>query len=159
MSDSKHTVLVANRGEIAVRIVQACHTLGLNFVCVHTAGDASSGHVALARKLGGPRSLYRVGSYHDANEILAVADDSGATAVHPGYGFFAEDYRFARRVTQRSRKLLFIGPSWKVIRDLGDKINTKRLARSLDVPTVPGSDRPIYDEMEAEKIARSLFAF
>ena len=65
----------------------------------------------------------------------------------------------ARRVTTRERKLIFIGPSWRVIRELGDKINTKRLARSLGVPTVPGSDRPIYDEMEAEKIARSLYDF
>ncbi len=159
MSKPTHKILVANRGEIAVRIVQACRKLGLAFVCVHTAEDASSGHVALAREFGGPKSLYRVASYHDANEILAVADDAEATAVHPGYGFFAEDYRFARRVSQRERKLIFIGPSWRVIRELGDKINTKRLARSLDVPTVPGSDRPIYDEMEAEKIARSLFEF
>lgn len=159
VSTEKHKILVANRGEIAVRIVRACHKLGLDFVCVHTAEDAASGHVALAKQLGGPKSLYQVASYHDANEILSVADDAGATAVHPGYGFFAEDYRFARRVTQRNRKLIFIGPSWRVIRELGDKINTKRLARSLDVPTVPGSDRPIYDEMEAEKIARSLFEF
>ena len=65
----------------------------------------------------------------------------------------------ARRVTERSRPLIFIGPSWRVIRELGDKINTKRLARSLGVPTVPGSDRPIYDELEAEKVARTLFDF
>ena len=102
MSTSKHKVLVANRGEIAVRIVQACCKLGLDFVCVHTAEDAASGHVRLARELGGEKSLYRTASYHDANELMAVADDSGATAVHPGYGFFAEDYRFARRVTRRT---------------------------------------------------------
>jgi acetyl/propionyl-CoA carboxylase alpha subunit len=159
VSTPKHKILVANRGEIAVRIVQACRKLGLDFVCVHTAEDTASGHVTLAKEIGGPKSLYQVASYHDANEILAVADDSEATAIHPGYGFFAEDYRFARRVTQRNLKLIFIGPSWKVIRELGDKINTKRLARSLGVPTVPGSDRAIYDEMEAEKIARSLFDF
>jgi acetyl/propionyl-CoA carboxylase alpha subunit len=150
---------VANRGEIAIRIVQACRKLGLGFVCVHTAGDIHSGHVALARELGGERNLYRVSSYHDGNELLAVADDAGATAVHPGYGFFAEDHRFARRVSRRDNKLEFIGPSWFVIRELGDKINTKRLARSLGIPTVPGSDKPIYDEMEAEKVARSLFEF
>jgi acetyl/propionyl-CoA carboxylase alpha subunit len=159
VTSTAHKILVANRGEIAVRIVHACRKLGLDFVCVHTAEDAHSGHVRLAGECGGARSLYRVASYHDANEILAVADDAQATAVHPGYGFFAEDYRFARRVSQRDRKLLFIGPSWRVIRELGDKINTKRLARSLDVPTVPGSDRPIYDEMEAEKVARTLFEF
>ena len=157
--NKQHKVLIANRGEIAVRIIQACRKLGLDFVCVHTAEDVFSGHVALARELGGDKSLYRISSYHDANELLSVADHSGATAVHPGYGFFAEDFRFARRVTERERPLIFLGPSWRVIRDLGDKINTKRLARSLGVPTVPGSDRPIYDELEAEKIARSLVDF
>ena len=155
----EHKILVANRGEIAGRIIEACQKLNLNFVCVYTAEDAASGHVRLARKLGGEKSLFRVSSYHDANELLAVADESGATAVHPGYGFFAEDYRFARRITQRERGLIFLGPSWRVIRELGDKINTKRLARSLGVPTVPGSDRPIYDEMEAERVAQSLFDF
>jgi acetyl/propionyl-CoA carboxylase alpha subunit len=154
-----HKILVANRGEIAVRIVKACGNLGLPFVCVYTSEDADSGHVRIAEKLGGKSSLYRVSSYHDANEIMAVADAAGASAVHPGYGFFAEDFRFARRVAKRDRELVFIGPSWKIIRELGDKINTKRLARSLGVPTVPGSDRPIYDEMEAERIARSIFDF
>ncbi len=157
--DKRHKVLIANRGEIAVRIMQACQGLGLDFVCVYTGEDSYSGHVALARSLGGDKSLYRISSYHDANELLSVADDSGATAIHPGYGFFAEDYRFARRVVERDRPLVFLGPSWRLIRDLGDKINTKRLARSLSVPTVPGSDKPIYDEQEAEKVARSLFDF
>jgi len=156
---AQHKVLVANRGEIAVRIVKACHALGLPFVCIYTAEDEASGHVRLAGKLGGERSLYRVSSYHDANEIVAVADVAEATAIHPGYGFFAEDFRFARRVAKRERKMIFIGPSWKIIRELGDKINTKRLARSLGVPTVPGSDKPVYDEMEAEQIARSIFEF
>ena len=156
---TQHKILVANRGEIAVRIVQACRSLGLPFVCIYTEEDAASGHVRMAGKLGGKGSLYRVSSYHDANELMAVADAAEATAVHPGYGFFAEDFRFARRVTKRERKMIFIGPSWKIIRELGDKINTKRLARSLGVPTVPGSDRPVYDEMEAERIARSIFEF
>ncbi len=159
MHTKDHKVLVANRGEIAIRIVEACISLGLDFVCVYTAEDAASGHVRMAREKGGEKSLYRIASYQDANELLSVADASGATAIHPGYGFFAEDYRFARRVTQRENKLIFIGPSWRVIRELGDKINTKRLARSLGVPTVPGSDKPIYDELEAEKVARQLFEF
>jgi len=142
-----------------MRIVQACQKLGLDFVCVYAREDAQSGHVSLARSLGGPDAAYRISSYHDANELLSVADHAGATAVHPGYGFFAEDYRFARRVSERSNPLVFIGPSWRIIRSLGDKINTKRLARSLNVPTVPGSDRPVYDEIEAEEIAETLFAF
>lgn len=155
----EHTVLIANRGEIAIRIMLACKKLQLQFVCVYTKEDEESCHVSLARELGGPKSVYCISSYHDANEILAVADDSNATAIHPGYGFFSEDYRFARRVQERDRKLIFIGPSWEVIRELGDKINTKRIARSLGVPTVPGSDKPIYDEAEAEHVARALFEY
>ena len=156
---NQHKVLVANRGEIAIRIMRACAKLGLPFCAIYTAEDAASGHVRHAREHGGEKSLYRVSSYHDANELMAVADVAECTAVHPGYGFFAEDFRFARRVNKRERKMIFIGPSWKIIRELGDKINTKRLARSLGVPTVPGSDRPIYDEVEAERIARSVFEF
>ncbi len=142
-----------------MRIMQACHELGIEFVAVHTAEDIESGHVDLARKLGGEKSLYKISKYTEAGDLLSVADDSGATAIHPGYGFFSENFRFARRVSERDRKLIFIGPSWWVIRDLGDKINTKRLARKLDIPTVPGSDRAIYDEIEAESIATNLFNF
>ncbi|WP_300127507.1 biotin carboxylase N-terminal domain-containing protein, partial [Desulfovibrio sp.] len=142
-----------------MRIMQACRKLGVGFAAIYTAEDEASGHVELARRIGGEKSLFRVSSYHDANELMAVADEALCTAVHPGYGFFAEDFRFARRVTKRDRSMIFIGPSWKIIRELGDKINTKRLARSLNVPTVPGSDRPIYDELEAERIAKSVFEF
>lgn len=155
----QHRVLVANRGEIAIRIMQACIKLGIPFTAIYTAEDKDSGHVLFAREHGDGKALYRVSSYHDANELMSVADISGCTALHPGYGFFAEDFRFARRVTKRDRSMIFIGPSWKNIRELGDKINTKRLARSLGVPTVPGSDRPTYDEMEAENIAEEVFDF
>lgn len=154
-----HKILVANRGEIAMRIMRACQQLGVDFAAIYTAEDEASGHVDFAKKHGGEKSLFRVSSYHDANELMAAADEAGCTAVHPGYGFFAEDFRFARRVVKRDRPMIFIGPSWKIIRELGDKINTKRLARSLNVPTVPGSDRPIYDELEAERIAKSVFQF
>lgn len=159
MDNTAHKLLIANRGEIALRIINACGKLNLSFTAVYTAEDAASGHVQLARAKGGEKSLFRISSYHDANELMAVADEAGCTAIHPGYGFFAEDFRFARRVAKRDRKLLFIAPSWKIIRELGDKINTKRLARSLNVPTVPGSDRPIYDEMEADRIAKTIFEF
>lgn len=159
MSIEDNKVLIANRGEIAVRIMEACTELGLSFVALYTNEDAHSGHVDIARQLGGDQSLFRIQNYLDAGDIMSVADESGATAIHPGYGFFSENYRFARRVTERDRPMTFIGPSWRVIRDLGDKINTKRLARKLGVPTVPGSDRAIYDELEAEAIAESLFEF
>lgn len=159
MKIDRHKVLIANRGEIAMRVMRACKRLGLDFVCVHTAEDAACGHVVLARQLAGDEAVYKIVSYLDSNEIFAVADEAGATAIHPGYGFFAEDFRFARRVVRRDRPMEFIGPSWWAIRDLGDKINTKRIARSLNVPTVPGSDRPVYSEVEAEEIASSLFEF
>ncbi len=159
MNINGNKVLIANRGEIAVRIMEACSELSIPFVALYTKEDEQSGHVDVAKKLGGSQSLYRIQNYLDAGDILSVADESGATAIHPGYGFFSENYRFARRVTERDRPMTFIGPSWKVIRDLGDKINTKRLARKLDIPTVPGSDRAIYDELEAETIAESLFEF
>jgi acetyl/propionyl-CoA carboxylase alpha subunit len=139
--------------------MRACDRLALDFVCVYTPEDSSCGHVRLARELGGDSAVYKIKSYLDANELFSVADAAGATAVHPGYGFFAEDFRFARRVVRRDRPMEFIGPSWWIIRDLGDKINTKRIARSLGVPTVPGSDRPVYSEMEADEIAASLFEF
>jgi acetyl/propionyl-CoA carboxylase alpha subunit len=159
VSRTTHKILIANRGEIAIRIMEACRTLGHEFVCVYTREDSDSGHVALARRWGGDKAAYRIHNYIDAGDILAVCDEAECTAVHPGYGFFSENFRFARRVTERTRSMLFIGPSWWVIRDLGDKINTKRLARGLGVPTIPGSDRAIYDEMEAEDIARQLFDF
>lgn len=159
MNVQKHKILVANRGEIAIRIISACRNLGLDFVCIYTKEDFASGHVDLARRLGGEDHLYRISSYHDANEILSVADACGATAIHPGYGFFAEDFRFARRVCERRNPLIFIGPSWNIIKILGDKINTKRLARKLGIPTIPGSDRPVYNELEAEEIAQNLFDF
>ena len=101
---TEHKILVANRGEIAIRIMRACRKLGVAFTAVYTAEDAASGHVRLAREEGGEKSLFRVSSYHDANELMAVADEAGCTAVHPGYGFFAEDFRFARRVTKRDRE-------------------------------------------------------
>jgi acetyl/propionyl-CoA carboxylase alpha subunit len=158
-SPKKNKVLIANRGEIAIRIMQACEKLGLEFVAIYTTEDAASGHCDMARNIGGEQALYRVNSYLDANEIFAVADASKATAIHPGYGFFSEDFRFARRVNKRDRGLVFIGPSWQVISHLGDKINTKRLARRLDIPTVPGSDKPVFDELEAEEMAEKLISF
>ncbi len=155
----KEKVLIANRGEIALRIMEACKDLGLDYVVVYTAADEGSEHVQ--RNLdstSNTRRAWRVSSYTDPNDILAVADHTKCTAIHPGYGFFSEDFRFARRVTVRNRPLTFIGPNWEVVKDLGDKINTKRVANKLGIPTIPGTDSPIYNEMEAEDIARHLLA-
>jgi acetyl/propionyl-CoA carboxylase alpha subunit len=139
--------------------MEACKDLGLDYVVVYTQADEDSKHVRLNIDSKSNRNnAWRISSYTDPNDILAVADHTGCTAIHPGYGFFSEDFRFARRVTIRDRPLTFIGPNWEVIRDLGDKINTKRVANRLGIPTIPGTDGPIYNEMEAEDVARQLMA-
>jgi acetyl/propionyl-CoA carboxylase alpha subunit len=149
-------VLIANRGEIAIRIMNACQDLGLDCVVVYTEADQDSEHVVRNQTSGPAQNAWRITSYTEPNDIFAVADHTGCTAIHPGYGFFSEDFRFARRATIRDRPLTFIGPNWQVIRDLGDKINTKRVANQLGIPIIPGTDAPIYNEMEAEEIAAHL---
>ena len=149
-------VLIANRGEIAIRIMNACKDLALEYIVIYTDADKDSEHVRRNITQGPEQNAWRVISYSDPNDIFAVADYTGCTAIHPGYGFFSEDFRFARRATVRDRPLTFIGPNWQVIRDLGDKINTKRVANKLGIPTIPGTDAPIYNEMEAEEIAAGL---
>ncbi|MEE4313203.1 MAG: biotin carboxylase N-terminal domain-containing protein [Desulfofustis sp.] len=151
-------VLIANRGEIAIRIMTACQDLGLDYVVVYTDADKDSEHVRRNRITGPDQNAWRITSYTEPNDILAVADHAGCTAIHPGYGFFSEDFRFARRTATRNRAITFIGPNWKVIKHLGDKINTKRVANQLGIPTIPGTDAPIYNEMEAEEIALDLLA-
>lgn len=153
----KDKVLIANRGEIAMRIMEACKELGLNYALVYTAADEDSEVVRRHMESKEDREkVWRVSSYTDPNDILSVADHAGCTAIHPGYGFFSEDFRFARRATIRDRALIFIGPNWQVIKNLGDKINTKRIAKQLHIPVIPGTDGPIYNEMEAEEIAEQL---
>ncbi len=154
----KGKVLIANRGEIAVRIMNACRDLGLDYVVVYTDADKDSEHVQRNITTGEGQNAWRITSYTEPNDVFAVADHTGCTAIHPGYGFFSEDFRFARRATIRDRSLTFIGPNWQVIRDLGDKINTKKVANELGIPTIPGTDSPIYNEMEAEEIASRLLA-
>ena len=153
----KGKILIANRGEIALRIMRACQELGLDYVVVYTAADEDSEHVQLnLDSTGNSQKAWQITSYTDPNDILAVADHTNCTAIHPGYGFFSEDFRFARRVTVRDRPLTFIGPNWQVIKNLGDKINTKRVAKQLSIPVIPGTDSPIYNEMEAEEISEQL---
>lgn len=136
--------------------MNACKDLGLDYVVVYTDVDKDSEHVKQNITSGPNQNAWRITSYTEPNDIFAVADHTGCTAIHPGYGFFSEDFRFARRATIRDRALNFIGPNWQVIRDLGDKINTKRVANELGIPTIPGTDAPIYNEMEAEEIANRL---
>ncbi|MCS7150748.1 MAG: acetyl-CoA carboxylase biotin carboxylase subunit [Caldimicrobium sp.] len=146
----KDKVLIANRGEIALRIIEACDQLKLDYVALYTKEDEESLHVRLAKK------KYRISDYRDMNDILAVADEENCTAIHPGYGFLSENYRFARRVVKRERPLIWIGPSWEAIRDLGNKLYMKRVAHELGIPVIPGTIEPLYNEIDAEFKAEDL---
>ncbi len=147
-------VLIANRGEIALRIIRACKELGLQTVAVYSDADRESLHVRFADDdvcIGKPPSR---DSYLNIPRIIAAAEITGADAIHPGYGFLAENAEFAEIV--RASNITFVGPTPDQIRQMGDKAAARKLAQKLKVPTVPGSPGPV-DGMEAGlKIAAKI---
>ncbi|HVO89290.1 MAG TPA: biotin carboxylase N-terminal domain-containing protein [Casimicrobiaceae bacterium] len=132
-------VLVANRGEIACRIVASCRTMGIRTVAVHSEADANALHVALADESVAIGPAPARESYLRADRLLDAARTSGADAIHPGYGFLAENAAFAEQV--QAAGLAWIGPSPRVIRDMGDKQRARTLAFEAGVPILPGSER------------------
>lgn len=148
MSDGQrfNRVLIANRGEIALRIQRACRKLGLETVAVYSEPDAESRHVREAdiALCIGPAAAAR--SYLDMDALLLAARATGASAIHPGYGFLSENADFADAVEDAG--LTFIGPTGASIRMMGDKITAKRAMRDAGVPCVPGSDGPLPSSME-----------
>ncbi|WP_448661745.1 acetyl-CoA carboxylase biotin carboxylase subunit [Sphingomonas sp. CJ20] len=144
-------LLIANRGEIALRIHRACHEMGIKTVAVHSTADADAMHVRLADEaicIGPPAAAE---SYLNIPRIIAAAEISGADAIHPGYGFLSENAQFAEIV--EAHGIIFVGPKPEHIRTMGDKIEAKRTAGALGLPLVPGSDGPISDLAEAKAIA------
>ncbi len=147
-------ILIANRGEIALRIQRACREMGIETVAVHSTADADAMHVRLADEsvcIGPPPASE---SYLNIPAILTAATITGADAIHPGVGFLSENARFAEMVADHD--LTFIGPTPEHIKLMGDKIAAKRAALELGLPLVPGSDGPVSDEATAMKHARAI---
>jgi acetyl-CoA carboxylase, biotin carboxylase subunit len=147
-------ILIANRGEIALRIQRACRELGIPTVAVHSTADAEAMHVRLADEsvcIGPPNAR---DSYLNIPAILTAAIVTGADAIHPGYGFLSENAGFAEMVEEHA--LTFIGPSAAHIRMMGDKITAKAAMASLGVPLVPGSDGEVMDLVEAAAVAGKI---
>ncbi|EJW09411.1 Biotin carboxylase of acetyl-CoA carboxylase [Rhodovulum sp. PH10] len=147
-------ILIANRGEIALRILRACKDLGIQTVAVHSTADADAMHVRLADEsvcIGPPAAK---DSYLNIPALLAACEITGADAVHPGYGFLSENARFAEILEEHG--LAFIGPKPAHIRLMGDKIEAKRTAKRLGIPVVPGSDGAVGSDEEARIIARDI---
>jgi len=147
-------ILIANRGEIALRILRACKELGIATVAVHSTADADAMHVRLADESVciGPPSARE--SYLNIPALIAACEITGADAVHPGYGFLSENARFAEVLADH--RIAFIGPKAEHIRIMGDKIEAKRTAKRLGIPCVPGSEGGVTDEDEAKRIARDI---
>src|SRR6266853_760924 len=140
-------VLIANRGEIALRINRACKEMGIATVAIHSTADADAMHVRLADEsvcVGPPPAAQ---SYLNVPQIIAACEITGAEAVHPGYGFLSENARFAEIVGEHN--LHFIGPKPEHIRLMGDKIEAKRTAKRLGIPVVPGSEGGVGSDDEA----------
>ena len=147
-------ILIANRGEIALRILRACKELDIATVAVHSTADADAMHVRLADESVciGPPSARE--SYLNIPSLLAACEITGADAVHPGYGFLAENARFAEILADHN--IHFIGPKAEHIRIMGDKIEAKKTAQSLGIPVVPGSDGGIHSDEEAHRVAAEI---
>ncbi len=147
-------ILIANRGEIALRILRAAKELGIATVAVHSTADAEAMHVKLADEsvcIGPPVAR---DSYLNIPALLSACEITGADALHPGYGFLSENARFADILTEHN--ITFIGPKAEHIRTMGDKIEAKKTARRLGIPCVPGSDGAVTEDEEALRLAAGI---
>jgi pyruvate carboxylase subunit A len=144
-------LLIANRGEIAIRVMRACRELDIETVAIYSDADKNALHVKYADEAFHVGEAHPSKSYLNMERIVDIAKKSGAEAVHPGYGFLAENYRFAKLCLDEN--VIFIGPGWKTIKAMGSKIGSKQMMKEAGVPVIPGTPGGIKDLEEAKKIA------
>tara|TARA_B100001123_G_scaffold18270_1_gene20643 strand:- start:3548 stop:4885 length:1338 start_codon:yes stop_codon:yes gene_type:complete len=147
-------ILIANRGEIAVRIIRACKEWGISTVAIHSDVDRDSMHVRLADESVCIGTHQPSNSYLNIPAIMSAIELTGSEAVHPGYGFLSENYDFAKILEEN--KIKFIGPSSKLIKMMGDKIQAKKIAKEHGLPVIEGSEGEILNQQEAEEICNKI---
>ena len=152
-NQTTHKVLIANRGEIAVRIIRACRDVGFKSIAIYADADINAVHVQMADEAYGLSGNLASESYLNIDKIIAVAKKSGATMVHPGYGFLSERAEFARAV--QSAGLIWIGPNPETIEILGDKVKARQLAMAVGAPLVVGTKEPVQSAQEVLKFANT----
>ena len=148
------TVLIANRGEIAIRIIRSCKLLNMKTVAVFIDSESTSQHVKMADEAYSLGDSTVQETYLNIQKIIAIALKSGADAIHPGYGFLSESSEFAKNVDKNG--LIFIGPSSTIIENLGDKIKAKQYAKEVGIPTIPGSEGYVNSLEEAEEVVSEI---
>ena len=147
-------LLIANRGEIAIRIMRACRELDIETVAIYSSADKNALHVRYADEAFHVGEAHPSKSYLNMERIIDIAKKSGAQAVHPGYGFLAENYKFAKLCLDED--ITFVGPRWKTIKAMGSKIGSKQMMKDHGVPVVPGTEGGVKDPEEAKKIAAEV---
>ncbi|MHB8163672.1 MAG: acetyl-CoA carboxylase biotin carboxylase subunit [Methanoregula sp.] len=147
-------LLIANRGEIAIRVMRACRELDIETVAIYSTADKNALHVRYADEAFQVGEAHPSKSYLNMERIIDIAKKSGADAVHPGYGFLAENYKFAKLCLEEN--VTFVGPRWKTIKAMGSKIGSKQMMKEHGVPVVPGTEGGIKDPEEAKKIASEI---
>ncbi|MGB9175535.1 MAG: acetyl-CoA carboxylase biotin carboxylase subunit [Methanoregula sp.] len=147
-------LLIANRGEIAIRVMRACRELDIDTVAIYSDADKNALHVKYADEAFHVGEAHPSKSYLNMERILDIAKKSGAEAIHPGYGFLAENYRFAKLCLDEN--VIFVGPRWKTIKAMGSKIGSKQMMRDKAVPVIPGTDGGIKTIDEAKSVAMEI---
>ena len=147
-------ILIANRGEIALRVMRSCYEMGIRSVAVYSTADRTSRHVLFANEaecIGGAASS---DSYLNVDHIIEAAKKHNVDAIHPGYGFLSENADFARRCEEEG--IIFIGPRPETMETMGDKISARKKMKEAGVPVVPGTEQPLQSAEEALRVAREI---